>query len=287
MEPHGKEIDYWALGVILYELLTGNLPFSDLNLDIVFEQIKNVEIKWPMVVNKSEIKTNPGSISNEAYELLKGLLERDPKKRLGANGLEEIKKLRFFEDIDFNEARKRVPEHVPKKESMHKPIYFPKKIEDILNNSKEFDKDVSNQYKSEKEKDNKEQLKSINLKIPKVLDLSSPRNNVENQNKDNPLALTIPLTNACITRADSMKSANSYKLTINNEMFEPADNLIRSSNSMVLNNEESDEFSTKRFDLLHKKNLEHLNEQFRRKPANVGAPILIDKMLYDLMLEDK
>lgn len=66
-------VDWWALGVLFYELLTGYTPFpvDENTKQNSFKQIKNAKI--PML----------DSISKDAKSLIRGLLEKDPLKRLG------------------------------------------------------------------------------------------------------------------------------------------------------------------------------------------------------------
>lgn len=76
---HDRTLDWWALGILIYELLAGIPPFyhhSDLN--IMFNNIRYGKILWP---NKKE---HGFSFSKEATDLITQLLIRDKSKRLGA-----------------------------------------------------------------------------------------------------------------------------------------------------------------------------------------------------------
>jgi serum/glucocorticoid-regulated kinase 2 len=81
---HGKTIDWWTLGVLLYEMIAGLPPFYDEVADIMYDRILNA----PLVFGED--------FGEEAKSILVGLLDRDPAKRLGANGSEEIKQHPFF-----------------------------------------------------------------------------------------------------------------------------------------------------------------------------------------------
>ncbi|TDL23256.1 serine/threonine protein kinase [Rickenella mellea] len=88
---YNKTIDWWTLGVLLYEMLSGLPPFYDESPDVMYQKILND----PLVFNTEVIST-------DARSILTGLLNRDPAARLGVNGAEHIKKHPFFnKHIDF------------------------------------------------------------------------------------------------------------------------------------------------------------------------------------------
>jgi len=70
---HGKPADWWALGVLIYEMLTGRTPFQASNRKVIHQNILNMKI------------TFPNFISPDCKSLLKGLLSRHIPKRLGYN----------------------------------------------------------------------------------------------------------------------------------------------------------------------------------------------------------
>ena len=92
-EGHDKNVDWWSLGIILYEMLFGIPPFYLKDLNKLYDLIKSGEPNFP--------KQYP--ISKEAKDLIKKLLVKDVKKRFGYNkGLEEIKNHPFFNGVDFD-----------------------------------------------------------------------------------------------------------------------------------------------------------------------------------------
>jgi len=100
-EPYGKEIDWWSLGTIMYEMLTGAPPFMD-------DDVQKMYVK----ILKSPIEMPPG-LSSDGCSLLLQLLERDPKKRL--KDIETLKRHPFFSNINWEKlvSRHITPPYVP------------------------------------------------------------------------------------------------------------------------------------------------------------------------------
>ncbi|ESK90450.1 agc akt protein kinase [Moniliophthora roreri MCA 2997] len=109
-QGYNKTIDWWTLGVLLYEMLSGLPPFYDENTESMYQKILND----PLVFGPE--------ISAEAQSILTGLLTRDPTRRLGVNGAAEIRNHPFFANhIDFNKlAQKKI--HPPFKPSVASPV---------------------------------------------------------------------------------------------------------------------------------------------------------------------
>ncbi|WAQ85352.1 hypothetical protein PtA15_5A927 [Puccinia triticina] len=90
-EGYGKTIDWWTLGILLYEMLSGLPPYYDEDHHTMYRKI----LKDPL--------TFPAEIKPDARALLTGLLDRDPNVRLGARGAEDIKRHSFFaKSIDWD-----------------------------------------------------------------------------------------------------------------------------------------------------------------------------------------
>ncbi|KAG7095137.1 hypothetical protein E1B28_005918 [Marasmius oreades] len=90
-QGYTKTVDWWTLGVLLYEMMTGLPPFYDENVNTMYQRILTDPLNFPP------------DMSPEAKSVMTGLLQRDPSKRLGANGGEEIKRHPFFAKyIDWN-----------------------------------------------------------------------------------------------------------------------------------------------------------------------------------------
>src|SRR5436305_13292726 len=90
-QGYTKTVDWWTLGVLLYEMLTGLPPFYDENTNEMYRKILQDPVLFP----------GPEIVDRDARDLLERHLNRDPTKRLGANGAAEIKAHRFFDSIDW------------------------------------------------------------------------------------------------------------------------------------------------------------------------------------------
>jgi len=83
-QGYTKAVDWWTLGVLLYEMLTGLPPFFHENTDIMYRRILQDPLRFPE------------EIGSEARSILSGLLTRDSSQRLGMRGAENIKSHFFF-----------------------------------------------------------------------------------------------------------------------------------------------------------------------------------------------
>ncbi|KAK1921600.1 kinase-like domain-containing protein [Papiliotrema laurentii] len=106
LSGHGytKCVDWWTLGVLLYEMLTGLPPFYDENTNEMYRKILSDPLRFP------------DEVGSEARSLLTALLDRDPSRRLGVKGAQEIKNHPFFSrHIDFKKlwAKKIQPPFKP------------------------------------------------------------------------------------------------------------------------------------------------------------------------------
>ena len=93
---HDHTSDWWALGVLIYEMLTGIPPFYDKNRNLMFLNIEKAQIRWP------DPERHGISVSEVAKDIILKLLCKDKSQRLGANGSDEVLNHPFFEGIDLN-----------------------------------------------------------------------------------------------------------------------------------------------------------------------------------------
>uniref|UniRef100_A0A672UW45 Serine/threonine-protein kinase N3 n=1 Tax=Strigops habroptila TaxID=2489341 RepID=A0A672UW45_STRHB len=100
-----RAVDWWGLGVLIYEMLVGESPFPGDDEEEVFDSIVNDEVRYPRF------------LSSEALSIIRKLLRKCPERRLGAGekDAEEIKIQAFFKGIDWDAlfARSLKPPFVP------------------------------------------------------------------------------------------------------------------------------------------------------------------------------
>uniref|UniRef100_A0A672N2E9 non-specific serine/threonine protein kinase n=1 Tax=Sinocyclocheilus grahami TaxID=75366 RepID=A0A672N2E9_SINGR len=94
---HTQSADWWSLGVLMFEMLTGTLPFQGKDRNETMNMILKAKLGMPQF------------LSLEAQSLLRMLFKRNPSNRLGAgpDGVEEIKRHTFFSTIDWNKLYRR------------------------------------------------------------------------------------------------------------------------------------------------------------------------------------
>lgn len=103
---HHKAVDWWALGILMYEMLAGYPPFYDENPFQIYQKILAGKIEWPRYIDLV------------AKDLIRKLLVHDRTKRIGSmkNGPEDIKRHKWFKGTDWDGVvqKKLVPPIVPK-----------------------------------------------------------------------------------------------------------------------------------------------------------------------------
>ena len=152
---YGKEIDWWSLGIIFYEMLFGYAPFCSNTNNGICYKILNFEknLKFP----------NKIKISDNAKDLLLKLITNS-NNRLGKNGSEEIKSHPFFKGVNWKKIKEMKPPFIPQLKNDYDVKYFEKypfkePFYPNLNNKKRKDADfIGYTYR-----ENDDQLDLINV----------------------------------------------------------------------------------------------------------------------------
>ena len=129
--PLGSGIDYWAIGVLIFDLYSYSLPFEAKTQEEMRSNIIGIKIDWSKLIN-DEIKKIYGNI-DPAVDLIKKFLKENPADRWGDKNLDEIKKHKFFDGFNWND------------------------VQNIKN-------ETIKEYVKQRVKENNEKIKQINLK---------------------------------------------------------------------------------------------------------------------------
>ncbi|KAA8582320.1 hypothetical protein FQN60_009060 [Etheostoma spectabile] len=113
---YGRAVDWWGLGVVMYEMMCGRLPFYNQDHEKLFELILMEDIRFPR------------TLGPEARSLLSGLLKKEPMQRLGGgpDDAKEIMQHKFFAGIEWQDVyeKKLVPPFKPQVTSETDTRYF-------------------------------------------------------------------------------------------------------------------------------------------------------------------
>ncbi|XP_067428674.1 serine/threonine-protein kinase N2-like isoform X1 [Thunnus thynnus] len=104
-DNYTRAVDWWGMGVLIFEMLVGESPFPGEDEEEVFDSIVNDDVQYP------------GSLPPDAVSIIQKLLKKNPLKRLGAGERDanELKGEKFFETIDWEAllAKKVKPPFLP------------------------------------------------------------------------------------------------------------------------------------------------------------------------------
>ena len=260
---YSEDIDWWSVGVILFEMLVGYAPFCS-------EKTKDVCYK---VLNWKEFLKIPDDviISPEAEDLIAKMVN-DSDKRLGKNGVDEIKAHPFFKKIDWNNIRNTKAPFIPDIKNDYDTKYFDKfdYIEDFYPPIKKFKKRKDAEflgytYREENGSsndiyDDEDEINKIYQDILEKYQINNNnndqrnKNEIKNNNFYNNLMVSLPLPN--------------QKKEINNKKNKVSIGDINYQNQNMLLN--------KNKNLVYVKNQNKLNYSQKNKKEN--SPRLYNKI---------
>ncbi|CAH2060538.1 unnamed protein product, partial [Iphiclides podalirius] len=115
-QGYGKPVDWWSMGIILYEFLVGCVPFFGDTPEELFAHTVNDDIEWP--------SEEDFPIAAEARAIITELLARNPRDRLGTGGTHQVKEHIYFYGLDWNNLLRRKAEFIPQLENDEDTSYF-------------------------------------------------------------------------------------------------------------------------------------------------------------------
>ncbi|XP_035276240.1 microtubule-associated serine/threonine-protein kinase 3-like isoform X4 [Anguilla anguilla] len=114
-QGYSKPVDWWAMGVILYEFLVGCVPFFGDTPEELFGQVVSDVIVWP---------EGDDALPADACDLIAWLLRQNPHERLGSGGAGEVKRHMFFLGLDWTRLLRQKAEFIPQLEAEDDTSYF-------------------------------------------------------------------------------------------------------------------------------------------------------------------
>lgn len=135
-QGYGKPVDWWSMGIILYEFLVGCVPFFGDTPEELFGQVISDEINWP---EKDEAPPP------DAQDLITLLLRQNPLERMGTGGAYEVKQHQFFQNLDWNSLLRQKAEFIPQLESEDDTSYFDTRSEKYHHMETEEEEDTNDE----------------------------------------------------------------------------------------------------------------------------------------------
>uniref|UniRef100_A0A6B0VFV5 non-specific serine/threonine protein kinase n=2 Tax=Ixodes ricinus TaxID=34613 RepID=A0A6B0VFV5_IXORI len=115
-QGYGKPVDWWSMGIILYEFLVGCVPFFGDTPEELFAHVISDEVDWP--------DEDEWPLPDEARLLVTQLLQQNPLDRLGTAGAQEVREHPFFRDVDWASLLRQKAEFVPQLDDEEDTSYF-------------------------------------------------------------------------------------------------------------------------------------------------------------------
>jgi serine/threonine protein kinase len=128
--PYGQGVDWWAVGVMVFEMLTGQPPFYYDEEDDSDDSVSRQKLNNKIVNDKVNI---PDNMKRDAASIVRKLLMKDPKQRLGSNGsVNAVRQHPFFKGIDWKALEEKRVKPPEKEIIAKKPKDDNKRLSEVL-----------------------------------------------------------------------------------------------------------------------------------------------------------
>ena len=204
-QPYDSKCDIWALGVLLYELMTFKMPFNAVSLPLL-------SIK----INRGVYKPPPSTYSSEIRDLLKRCLTIDPEKRPSINEILQLSLIKdrinnFLNEVQYDQDLSKT---MAKKYKAKKREEKQQKKQEIENNQKVSEENTTNNAVNENKtnKEEKKETKKFDNDKNKVKDFLTKKKT--GKKKEGTNTIVIPdkkpsdNTNSTSSNSDTNKSLN-------------------------------------------------------------------------------
>ncbi|XP_054645520.1 microtubule-associated serine/threonine-protein kinase 3 isoform X4 [Dunckerocampus dactyliophorus] len=179
-QGYGKPVDWWAMGIILYEFLVGCVPFFGDTPEELFGQVVSDEIIWP---------EGDDALPTDAQDMITHLLRQSPLERLGTGGASEVKQHAFFVDLDWNGLLRQKAEFIPQLDAEDDTSYFDTRSERYHHMASDEDEETNDeessleirQFASWSHRFSKVYSSTEHLATPSNLSFSSDRSHSEDK----------------------------------------------------------------------------------------------------------
>ncbi|XP_062279467.1 microtubule-associated serine/threonine-protein kinase 3 [Scomber scombrus] len=179
-QGYGKPVDWWAMGVILYEFLVGCVPFFGDTPEELFGQVVSDDIIWP---------EGDDALPADAQDVITRLLRQSPLDRLGTGGASEVKQHPFFLGLDWNGLLRQKAEFIPQLDAEDDTSYFDTRSERYHHLASDEDEETNDeessleirQFASWSNRFSKVYSSTEHLATPSNLSFSSDRSHSEDK----------------------------------------------------------------------------------------------------------
>ena len=158
--PHGSGIDYWAIGVLIFDLYSYSLPFEGKTQEETRDNIIRLKIDWKKLINDN-IANIYGNYDS-AIDLIKKFLKENPAERWGDKNLDEIKRHKFFDGFNWDDIQNIKNETIKE--------YVKQRVKENNNKIKEIN------MKNKEKKENGEKNDNIEDGYPSMIEINLTEN---------------------------------------------------------------------------------------------------------------